>query len=218
MARRSDLNADTPTIVHVATVDLSLEGLLGAQLEAFAANFGNASIGNLREEALNSAIGATVRRQFTNDLSGRLQVRGTYEQDILAQNNGAGEQFIVKDIFTLSNTSTNKTATSGASTIKRIGSFVGANADIKGRYIIDGTFRYDGSSLFGEGNRWAPFGRARMTSATRWRGSDIAESVALPHGRSNPVRRRGTAVMCAPWDQPKTSHALSLCGVHHHVM
>jgi glycosyltransferase involved in cell wall biosynthesis len=34
---RDGLNADTPTVVHVATVDVSLEKLLGAQLEAIAA-------------------------------------------------------------------------------------------------------------------------------------------------------------------------------------
>ncbi|HEY1305029.1 MAG TPA: TonB-dependent receptor [Vicinamibacterales bacterium] len=133
-----------------------------------ATNLGNASIGNRREEAINTALGGTLRHQFTSDISGRLQVRGTYEQDVLNTSNGGGEQFIVKDIFTLSNTSTNKTATSGGQTIKRIGSFVGANVDIKGRYILDGTFRYDGSSLFGEGNRWAPFGRQSIV----WRVSE----------------------------------------------
>ena len=35
----------------------------------------------------------------------------------------------------------------------------GANLEWKGKYILDGTYRYDGSSLFGTGNRWAPFGR-----------------------------------------------------------
>ena len=37
MTCRDGLNADTPTVVHVATVDVSLEKLLGAQLEAIAA-------------------------------------------------------------------------------------------------------------------------------------------------------------------------------------
>lgn len=122
-------------------------------------NFGNASIGNRREEATNGAIGATFRRQFTTDLNAKLQTRATYEQDILQAENASGQQFIVKDIYTLSNTSTNKTATSNGLTIKRMGYFAGANAEFKNRYILDGTFRYDGSSLFGAGERWAPFGR-----------------------------------------------------------
>jgi TonB-linked SusC/RagA family outer membrane protein len=122
-------------------------------------NLGNASISNRREEALNSAIGATFKHQFTADLNARLQTRGTYEQDILQSENGNGAQFIVKDVFTLSNTSTNFSVGSSGQTIKRMGFFTGANAEYKNRYILDGTFRYDGSSLFGAGNRWAPFGR-----------------------------------------------------------
>lgn len=122
-------------------------------------NLGNGSLGNRREEATNGAIGATFRHTFTSDLNAKLQTRGTYEQDILQAENAAGQQFIVKDIFTLSNTSTNKTATSTGQTIKRMGYFAGANVEYKNRYILDGTYRYDGSSLFGEGNRWAPFGR-----------------------------------------------------------
>ena len=122
-------------------------------------NFGAGNIGTRREEALNGAIGATFRRQFTSDLNGKLQLRGSYEQDQLENDGASGEQFIVKDVFTLSNTSTNKTATSSSQMIKRMGGFAGANAEYKNRYILDGTFRYDGSSLFGAGNRWAPFGR-----------------------------------------------------------
>ena len=48
---------------------------------------------------------------------------------------------------------------SSSTTVKNQGVFAGASADYKGKYILDGTYRYDGSSLFGEGNRWAPFGR-----------------------------------------------------------
>src|SRR5512143_2027847 len=122
-------------------------------------NLGNASISNRREEALNGDIGATFKHQFNPDLNGRLQTRGTYEQDILQSENGNGAQFIVKDVFTLSNTSTNFSVGSSGQTIKRMGFFSGANVEYKNRYILDGTFRYDGSSLFGAGNRWAPFGR-----------------------------------------------------------
>jgi hypothetical protein len=130
-------------------------------------NFGNASIGDRREEALNGALGATLRRQFTNDLNGKLNFRGSFEQDIIGADAGGGQQFIVKDVFTLSNTSTNKTATSTGSTVKREGLFTGANLEYKNRYILDGTFRYDGSSLFGAGNRWR-----RSAASGVWRVSE----------------------------------------------
>ena len=40
-----------------------------------------------------------------------------------------------------------------------MGALAGTSLDYKDRYILDGTLRYDGSSLFGPGHRWAPFGR-----------------------------------------------------------
>ena len=122
-------------------------------------NLGAASIGDSREEAMNGTIGATLRKQFTSDLLGKLSARGNYESDVSYADNGSGEQFVVKDVFTLSNTSTNIRATSSSQTIKRMGGFVGGNVEYKNRYILDATARYDGSSLFGAGNRWAPFGR-----------------------------------------------------------
>src|SRR5262249_51591370 len=122
-------------------------------------NLGNGSIGDRTEEALNGSLGASFRRQLTNDLNAKLSVRGTYEQDYQLVNGGSGQQFVVKDVFTLSNLSTAKAATSSEQTIKRAGAFVGATTEYKDRYILDGTYRYDGSSLFGAGNRWAPFGR-----------------------------------------------------------
>src|SRR5689334_14079880 len=124
-----------------------------------AANFGNADISNRREEALNGAIGATFRHTFSADLNAKLQTRGSYEQDVLHTDEGSGQQFIVKDVFTLSNTSTQFRVFSSDQEIKRMGFFAGANVEYKNRYILDGTYRYDGSSLFGAGNRWAPFGR-----------------------------------------------------------
>jgi Outer membrane cobalamin receptor protein len=131
-------------------------------------NFGNASFGTVRDESMNGSIGATFKHQFTNDLNGKLSTRGTYDQEISVNQSASGEQFIVKDVFTLSNTSTNKTASSNDLTIKRAGFYAGANLEYKNRYILDGTYRYDGSSLFGEGNRWAPFGRISAV----WRASE----------------------------------------------
>jgi TonB-linked SusC/RagA family outer membrane protein len=122
-------------------------------------NLGNGSIGDRSEEALNGGIGASLRHQLTSDLNGKLSVRGSYEQDVVLVSGGSANQFIVKDVFTLSNLSTSFAVSSSEQTIKRAGAFTGATLEYKDRYIVDGTFRYDGSSLFGAGNRWAPFGR-----------------------------------------------------------
>jgi TonB-linked SusC/RagA family outer membrane protein len=131
-------------------------------------NNGRMSLGNQSREAFNGSLTGTFRKQLRSDLNGKLSLRGLFDQDNFMQNNSAGQVFVVKDIYTLSNTTTNKTATSESRTIKNQGVFAGASLDWKDKYIVDGTFRYDGSSLFGSGNRWAPFGRLSLV----WRASE----------------------------------------------
>lgn len=124
-----------------------------------AANSGNIAFANLGDESFNGNLTASFRKQLRSDLNGRLQLRGLFDQENILNNGSSGQIFAVKDIFTTSNTTTNKNATSSAQTIKNVGFLSGASLDYKDRYVLDGTFRYDGSSLFGSGNRWAPFGR-----------------------------------------------------------
>lgn len=122
-------------------------------------NFGNQGFNNRSDVQSNASVTATLRRQLRSDLNAKLQFRGLYDQQTIDENNSYGEQFIVKDVFTTSNTLTNKTATSLSQTIKNTGQSASLNLDFKDRYVLDGTIRRDGSSLFGEGNRYAVFGR-----------------------------------------------------------
>jgi TonB-linked SusC/RagA family outer membrane protein len=122
-------------------------------------NLGNISFGNRGETSMNGALTATLRKQLTSDLNGKLTFRGLFDQNDLTTNSSGGEQFTVKDIYTTTNTTVNKTATSSEQTIKNVGFVTGTTLDFKDRYTLDGYFRYDGSSLFGAGNRYAPYGR-----------------------------------------------------------
>ncbi len=124
-----------------------------------ATNNGNQSVGNSNRESMNAQISATFRKQITSDLNAKVNFRGLIDRDFSRSNSSAGQVYVVKDIYTLSNTTTNFSTGSSSSLIKNMGGIAGANVDYKGKYILDGTYRYDGSSLFGEGNRWAPFGR-----------------------------------------------------------
>ena len=98
-------------------------------------NLGNGSISDFSQEALNGALGATLRKQISTDLLAKVTVRGSFEQDKQLAQRGGGQQFVVKDVFTLSNLSTGITATSREQTIKRAGGFAGATAEYKDRYI-----------------------------------------------------------------------------------
>ncbi len=122
-------------------------------------NFGNQGLGNLTRESMNAQLSATFRKQITSDLNAKVNIRALMDRDYQLANNSGGDTYVVKDIYTLSNLTLNKTATSSSFLIKNNGAIAGANLDYKGRYILDGTFRNDGSSLFGEGNRRASFGR-----------------------------------------------------------
>lgn len=171
-------------------------------------NSGNQGMSNLWEEAMNAQVSATVRRQFRPDLGAKLQLRGLWDQDQQVSQGESGQVYVVKDVYTLSNTTTNKTATGSFQTIKSLGAIAGANVEYKGRYILDGTFRYDGSSLFGAGNRWAPFGRISAV----WR---VAEEpwYKLPHVTDFRLRAsRGTAGNTPSFSAQYETYACSVSG------
>jgi len=120
---------------------------------------GAMSIGDGYNESMNGNVNATFRKALTSDLNTKLSVSGLGEQLVSTSNSGGGSIFIVKDVFTLNNTSTSKSASSSQQTDRSMGYSAALNADYKDRYILEGAVRYDGSSRFGAGERWAPFGR-----------------------------------------------------------
>ena len=124
-----------------------------------ATNSGNMTLSDAHDESLNLGLSATFRRKLASDLNGKLRIAGGYDQEKYNDNSGSGEVFLAKDIFRLDNTSTNFSVGSSKFTIKTASVSAAANLDYKDRYILDASLRYDGSSLFGEGNRWSPFSR-----------------------------------------------------------
>ena len=122
-------------------------------------NNGNLSITDSFDEALNVGLSSTFRKKLTSNLNAKLRVAAGYDQEIIKSNSGSGEVFLVKDIFRLDNTSTNFSNGSSLATIKNASFSAAANLDYKDRYVLDASIRYDGSSLFGPGHRWADFNR-----------------------------------------------------------
>lgn len=124
-----------------------------------ALNNGQMSLNDLRDEAYNASLSASMRKQLMSDMNGKLVLRAGYEREDFVQNSGSGQAFIAKDIYTITSTTQNKTATSTQQSQRSIGVSAASSVDWKDRYILEAALRYDGSSLFGEGERWAPFGR-----------------------------------------------------------
>lgn len=115
--------------------------------------------GGAGNEAINGSLNATLRRQFTADLRGRLIARYLFEQRDADQNTGQGRFLSVKGVTSLGNVTQQQTVASTFSRVRELSQIVGANLELKERYILDALVRRDGSSLFGVGNRWATFGR-----------------------------------------------------------
>lgn len=122
-------------------------------------NNGNQSLSNLFDRSINAALTATFRKKFGEDLNTKFSVRGLYDHNSYNFNSTGGQIYRVKDIYQASNLSTNFSTYSEAASTTNVGVFAGASADYKDRYVVEGSFRYDGSSRFGPGNRWSPFGR-----------------------------------------------------------
>ena len=127
------------------------------------ANLGSILRGTSGREALNGSVNATFKKDFGTDLRTRYSLRYLYEQRDFDTLNANGNQLAVKGVTALNNTLQSTRATSSDFTrVRQIGVFGGAGIEYKGRYIVDGLVRRDGSSLFGDANRWATFGRASL--------------------------------------------------------
>jgi TonB-linked SusC/RagA family outer membrane protein len=121
-------------------------------------NNGNITLETVGDAAMNGSAAATFRKQLKDDLSGRVQFRGIFDQEDVVTVNSSGQVFQVKDVYTTTNTTTNKTVTSQSSTVKNVGVSAGTGFDFKDRYSFNATARIDGSSLFGAGERFANYG------------------------------------------------------------
>ncbi len=113
-------------------------------------NNGQVNFSNNRETSMNGSMQATFRKQLLSDLSSKLTFRGQFD-DYEGFSNGSGAEVLtVANIYTTSNSTQNRYATSSSSQIKNVG-YVGAlNLDYKDRYTLEGYLRRDGSSLFGQ--------------------------------------------------------------------
>ena len=175
-----------------------------------ALNSGQQDIGNREEESLNGALTATFRRKLGTDLNGKFSLRGVYDESQIVASDHGGQIYRVKDVFQTSNLSTNFETSSSSQTVKNVGLFTGASLDYKDRYVVEGSFRYDGSSLFGAGHRWAPFGRIsavwQVANEPFWKGGGILDELRFRASR-------GTAGSTPPFTAQYETYSVSATGI-----
>ncbi len=111
------------------------------------------------DESFNLTIFNTLNWEKSyDDLSELKFLLGTsYENAKDTYFTAANEGYLSNDLYELNAGSTNPQV-SGTTTQSRLISYFGrANAVLKGKYLFEANFRYDGSSRFAEGNKWAFF-------------------------------------------------------------
>jgi TonB-linked SusC/RagA family outer membrane protein len=172
-------------------------------------NGGNMSVSNSSDQALNASLSATFRKKLGKELNGKLNFRGGYDSEVFETNGTGGNIFRVQDVYQTSNTSTDFSTSSSELTIKNVNVLAATTVDYKDRYILEGSFRYDGSSLFGAGHRWAPFGRVSAV----WR---LSEEPFYHVGFLSDVRlraSRGTAGNTPPFTAQYETYTVSSTGI-----
>ena len=129
------------------------EGPTGGSLREF----------NYTDEAINASVTLGASQTFMDgDLTVRGKARYLVEDQSFVSNGVFGSQFSVQDV---PNFGAIIGATSGNNEVRQIkaeGLFGIASVDYRGRYILDGLIRRDGSSLFGPDERWQTYYRGSI--------------------------------------------------------
>lgn len=128
-------------------------------------------------DALNAAASANLIQRF-GALTARGTVRGLMERESNDVVTAEGRVFAVPGVASLDNAQ-ERFVESSSQEIRSNGYFVTAGVDYDGRYIIDGLFRRDGSSLFGPEERWNSYyrvsGAYRLSQEAWWPWQSVNE-------------------------------------------
>jgi TonB-linked SusC/RagA family outer membrane protein len=134
---------------------------------------GPANLGQIRassgyDNSYNVAVGATATHNFRTDLASRVNLRYTYESQFSDGTSAQGDALAVPGLLTVTNSTTARDGGYSQSSVRALGGSAGLNLEYKERYIFDGAIRNDGSSLFGQAQRWHSYYRASLA----WRASE----------------------------------------------
>lgn len=129
---------------------------------------GSTSRGSDFDQSYNTSLNANARQTLGDDLSLRYTARYLYEQQDFSDIDLSGSTLAVPGLTTANNATANFAIASAQRSVRSIGMMGGVDADWKERYIVGALIRRDGSSLFGQSNRWANYGRGSVA----WRASE----------------------------------------------
>ncbi|WP_420637128.1 SusC/RagA family TonB-linked outer membrane protein [Candidatus Palauibacter sp.] len=118
---------------------------------------------NYTDEAINASVTLGASQTFMDgNLTARGKVRYLIEDQAFGANGVFGSQFSVQDVPNFGAIIGATTGNNQVREIKAEGLFGIASVDYRGRYILDGLIRRDGSSLFGPDERWQTYYRGSV--------------------------------------------------------
>jgi TonB-linked SusC/RagA family outer membrane protein len=143
---------------------------------------------NYINNAWNGQLAATAIGNFFNAINSTTRVATIYEQLNYSAFSGSANKLNVLSVPQFDVADPKQFSVTSADQIERDVNYLASETlDIKDRYIIDGMWRRDGSSLFGSNNRWKNF--YRISGA--WR---LTEDFHIPGFQELKLRAgRGTA-------------------------
>ena len=119
--------------------------------------------GNWTDEAINASVTVGASQIFMDgDLTVRAKARYLIEDQSFSANNVYGSEFSVQDVPNFGAIIGDQVGGNLVRDIKAEGLFGIASVDYRGRYILDGLVRRDGSSLFGPDERWQTYYRGSV--------------------------------------------------------
>ncbi len=124
---------------------------------------GYRSEGSWDRRSFNSQLGAVAKPHLANWVNTTFSLRYLYDQQDNTSIGASGQNLAVPGLATLNTVSQNQDVSSGNSSIRSQSIFGGVDLDFLDRYILLFSLRQEGSSLFGENQRWHTFPRVAAT-------------------------------------------------------
>lgn len=121
--------------------------------------------------SLNTSFGAVATPQLIDNLATTFSVRAQYDQQNSFSQFGYGENIAVPGLLTADAAIANRDIGSGTWEVQGMSYFGSVDLDYLDRYILSASLRREGSSLFGQDQRWATFPRlagAWIASRESW--------------------------------------------------
>ena len=154
--------------------------------------------------ASNTQASATATKLFMDQVLTTTRLAYLYEDERYNWTQAGGGKLNVGDTPDLNAIDPGQNYVGSLTTASRTIDYMVSQAfDIKDRYLIDGLYRRDGSSLFGSTNRWADF--YRVSGAYR-----ISEDFQIPGVQELKIRAaRGTAGLRPRYEAQYETYSLS---------